>query len=185
MLFRQNLAQKLIFLHSKFKKNRFRLDLAYDLLRQTHAMEGQNAGADCQDLILFMTDGVDNSWENDKFGSIQCEYSDLNPTIFSYGFGGGATDVRPLVLFAKETGGIYYQVGDDTDLGDKMAEYYNYFVQAKPLTQMQKQKPTFIRYADSFTGAELFAVCLASFHIDGNTKDFIGVSCVRNKKTFK
>ena len=154
------------------------LRLAYRILSNTHAVEGQNAGPDCQDMILFMTDGVDASWQNHKFGTIQCDHSHLDPTIFSYGFGSGATDVEPLVLFAKNTGGIYYQVGDDVDLGDKMAEYYNYFVQATPSSQMQFQKPTFIRYADSFTGVELFAACKASFYVEGNIKDFTGVSCV-------
>ena len=149
--------------------------------------------SNCNRIMLFLSDGVPNEWNEDDYAAIARKSASYSPPmhLLTYGLGEGA-DPTVLKGIACENAGIYYSVTTST-ISDAMASYFNVLA---PMLSPCKLRWTL--YNDYYTGQELLGACLASFELesansatscngglsglgekgDGRVPKLIGVGCV-------
>ena len=146
------------------------LNMARDLL-----VDSENAGrtSSCKKAILFMTDGEDSTWNNDKMDAlITWRRFTGNPVIFTYSLGADASfDVPKQIACASD--GIFYKVEDGGNLNDIMAGYYHYFSAGADSCIAR-----WITYADAATGQQLLDACLPAYDRTTRHPTLLGVVCM-------
>lgn len=125
----------------------------------------------CQKAILFLTDGQADFTESD-FASIQSRSQEFSVALFTYALGSGA-DTTITRRLACENSGIFYPLADGADLSTAMSKYYEYFASGVEICT-----PSFTRYQDVVTGAELWPACLPSYNRSSGEQGLLGVSCL-------
>jgi hypothetical protein len=150
----------------------------------------------CNQMILFMTDGLDGSGRADLLGDIQemqAEISAKRPNkepvpIYTYTFGKealeGSADLKLSQLPTKiacQNLGVAYQIEDGSDLASMMTDYYKYFIWGLKVQDAMNMKPKWIKYTDSWVGGPLLAGCTAVFddaQLQANNVELLGVACM-------
>lgn len=131
----------------------------------------------CTKAVLFLTDGMSNSFLETYYSSIKSAAQSNNVIIFTYGLGDGA-DSSIISTIACQNDGIHYYVPDNGDLSLVMGSYYAYFVAANVTS-----KPTWIIYDDWITNSELVASCITMNKLSIQSSTFhqhelVGVVCM-------
>ena len=118
----------------------------------------------CNRVILFLSDGEPSAWTESDYATTRSDLASLGQAhLLTYALGSGA-DSRVLKNLACQNGGILYEVADDANLGDIMAEYY------KLLSPMMEQcSPRWISYLDTYTQTELLGLCIAAYSKQSNS----------------
>jgi hypothetical protein len=150
----------------------------------------------CNQMILFMTDGLDGSGRPDLLGDIaemQAEISAKRPNkepvpIYTYTFGkdaiAGTDDLKLSQLPTKiacQNLGVAYQIEDGSDLASVMTDYYKYFIWGLKVQDAMDMKAKWIKYTDSWVGGPLLAGCKAVFddaQLQANNVELLGVACM-------
>ena len=128
--------------------------------RRHHSLPRARAGtcAGCNRVILFLSDGVPSGWSDSDYVYTQQQLAMLGEShLIAYALGSGA-DTAVLKQLACENRGILYTVGDNANLGDVMAEYYQLLA-----PMMEPCHARWISYQDVYTRQELLGVCMAAF----------------------
>lgn len=125
----------------------------------------------CQKGMLFLTDGEADFTEYD-FAQTQRKALQFSVALFTYALGSGAQTYITHRL-ACENKGIFYQLPDHADLSTAMSKYYEYFASGVELCV-----PSFTRYRDVVTGAELWPACLPSYDRSSGEQELLGVGCI-------
>ena len=135
---------------------------AFEAINQVLTATTTSSG--CNRVILFLSDGVPSEWDASDYASTQADLASLgNAHLLTYALGSGADSVI-LKNLACQNGGILYEVGDNANLGDIMAEYY------KLLSPMMEQcSPRWISYLDTYTQTELLGLCIAAYSKQSNS----------------
>eukprot|EP00435_Cladocopium_sp_Y103_P024528 s4354_g6.t1 len=128
----------------------------------------------CQRGILFLTYGEADFTEYD-FAETQRKALQFSVAIFTYALGSGG-DTSITHRMACENRGIFYQLPDNAeyaDLSTAMSKYYEYFASGVELCL-----PSFTRYQDVVTGAELWPACLPNYDRSSGEQELLGVGCI-------
>jgi len=114
------------------------------------------ATTNCNRVVLFLSDGVPNSWDDTT--DYTTTTNQLNGAqLITYALGSGA-DSTVLKQLACENEGILYEVADNANLGDVMASYYKLLS-----PELDPCEPRWIEYPDFYTGTDLLAMCMAAY----------------------
>jgi hypothetical protein len=147
----------------------------------------------CSQIMLFMTDGIDESGQDWLLGDIkqwQTEGIALNIPIFSYSFGAGATlltgeDAEKAQMprkIACQNQGIAYDIPDGGSLGDVMSDYYKYFSSGLDPNDPALTEVRWMEYLDASTGIyTLLAGCQPVYNsaaLDEDEVELLGVVCM-------
>ena len=168
-----------------------------DAFRETwQVIDATTTSSGCNRVVLFMSDGVPNTWPNtwsdSDYNSLAAKSASYDPPVhvLTYALGSGA-DSSILKNIACQNSGVFYKTDDNGDLASTMAGYF------KILTPMLKPCQTrWVEYEDYYTGVTLLGACLASYQKlgattscndglnglgddgDGRVASLIGVGCV-------
>ena len=142
---------------------------AFDIIKRS--VDGGQTSM-CQKAILFMTDGEDSSFTNDKFAVVKDKATKYDAFVFGYALGSGADTVAPKRL-ACENRGIYYQVADGGALDAVMARFYDYFVQGQEICSA-----SWVKYSAAGSGTELYTGCLPMYDRTSSQGGLMGVTCM-------
>jgi hypothetical protein len=179
------------------------LKVAFDMIGESLTPGGGTITSSCQiceggcnQMIIFMTDGLDDSGRADLLGDIQ-EMQEVLKTkrpnnepipIYTYTFGAEALDsTADLKLsqlptkIACQNLGVAYQIEDDADLASVMTDYYKFFIWGLSVQNAIDMKPKWIKYTDSWTDEALLAGCKAVFddeQLSANNVELLGVACM-------
>ena len=118
----------------------------------------------CNRVILFLSDGEPSAWTESDYATTRSDLASLGQAhLLTYALGSGA-DSRVLKNLACQNGGILYEVADDANLGDIMAEYYKLLA-----PMMEPCLARWISYQDVYTNQELLGVCIAAYSKQSNS----------------
>jgi len=144
------------------------LQEAFDVLTRSSEQSTQTrkATSGCSSIILFMTDGIDNS-QKDVLGELRTMQQNYKAvtgaqaTLFTYAFGEAVSSGYELTKkMACQNAGFWYEIPDaeSQNLGKYMSDYFMYFGSAQEATEVR-----WVQYTDAGMGAELIAGCLAAY----------------------
>jgi hypothetical protein len=178
------------------------LKVAFDMLEASLGASGgitsscQICDGGCNQMILFMTDGLDGSGRPDLLGDIQ-DMQELikakRPNkeaipIYTYTFGAEALEGTSDLLLSQmpkkiacQNLGVAYTIEDGADLASVMTDYYKYFIWGMKVQDAMNMKPKWIKYTDSWVGEPLLAGCKAVFddeQLQANNVELLGVACM-------
>lgn len=125
----------------------------------------------CEKAILFLTDGEADFSEAD-YERIKGYSTEMSVALFTYALGSGA-DTTVTRRLACENKGILYPLADGADLSRAMSKYYEYFASGVEICT-----PSFTKYQDVVTGAELWPACLPSYDRSSGERGLLGVGCM-------
>jgi len=144
----------------------------------------------CSPIMLFMTDGVDESGRDmlDEIAIMQGQLAKPVP-IHTYTF--GEFEGLPVeeqrkaqlpVKIACANKGIGYEITDGGDLASTMSDYYRYWANSVPISEATSPSKRWVKYIDAGTGdTELFAGCSPIYDplelLDGDV-NLLGVVCM-------
>jgi hypothetical protein len=143
------------------------------------ALKNSRSCSNCNSVILFMTDGEDDSWDSDDAQWLSDEAAELGcNSIMTYalGDGVGADSRAKLKRIACMNSGIFYRVSDGAStLADTMSKYFEYIASG---TAYVDDVVRWILYTDVITNGELLAGCKAAFNRDVDPPELLGVTCI-------
>lgn len=114
--------------------------------------------SNCNRVVLFLSDGIPDSWSDADYANTQAQLAALGHAhLLTYALGSGV-DTAIMHRLACENAGIIYEVPDDANLSDIMAEYYKLLA-----TMIEPCEPRWIEYEDVYTGVTLLASCTAAY----------------------
>lgn len=142
------------------------LEAAFDVISRSVSSGDTSM---CQKAILFLTDG-EAEFSDGDFAWTRRQAEQLSVAVFTYALGSGA-DATITKRLACENKGIFYQLQDGVDLSKVMSRYYEYFAAGVEICT-----PSFTRYKDAVTDAELWPACLPAYD-RSSEKGLLGVSC--------
>jgi hypothetical protein len=179
------------------------LKAAFDMLESSLIPTGNTVTSSCQicsggcnQMVLFMTDGLDESGRPDLLDDIETMQNGLKSKrpnnqmipIYTYTFGSDAIDnMADLELsqiptkIACRNIGIAYHIEDGADLGSMMTDYYKYFIWGLTVQNAVDMKPKWISYTDGWGGEPLLAGCKAVFddeQLQNDNVELLGVACM-------
>jgi len=139
--------------------------------------DSRNAGSTstCNRIILFLSDGEPDDWEEGDFNSLRHDAEQLGAVIFTYGLSSGA-DRSIIKRIACENKGIYYHLDDgvaEAGLASAMTSYFEYFAAGQ-----RKCEASYLKYTDLITGAELYSTCRPFQNAAGLNPPVLGVACL-------
>jgi len=127
-------------------------EATFDVLAAT------SVSSDCNRVVLFLSDGIPNSWGDADYSNTQARLAALGHAhLITYALGSGV-DTSIMHRLACENAGIMYEVPDDANLADIMAEYYKILA-----PMIEPCEPRWIEYEDVYTGVTLLAGCVAAY----------------------
>merc|ERR1719253_1037373 len=153
------------------------LQEAFEVLQRS-AEHVPRASSGCSSIVLFMTDGIDNSGKDvlGELRTMQDTYkasTGQQATLFTYAFGDEADQLTRKM--ACQNKGFWYEISDDqsSDLGKYMSDYFMFFGSAK-----ESDKVRWVNYEDAALGAELMAGCLPAYDQSQAHISLMGVVCM-------
>ena len=139
------------------------------------------ARSGCNSVVLFMTDGEDESWDPiDDLAWVTAKRDELGcNTIMTYALGDavGAQYRDYLKDIACHNDGIFYEIADnnaDKSLADAMSGYFDYFAAGTAYHEDIR----YVLYDDFNTGTELLSGCKSAFDRTVSPPALIGVTCM-------
>jgi len=146
------------------------LDRAFQILQKSLDLSVGRTSM-CQRAIMFLTDGVDDTFNEGDFDAVQLSAMQYDAVFFTYALGSGADGSKTKRL-ACDNKGVFYPVPDGANLADIMSSYYEFFAHGQEICSS-----SFVKYTDSGAGHTLYTSCMAMYDRTHPTPDLLGVTC--------
>ena len=130
----------------------------------------QDQSSSCNDLVLFLSDGEDPSFNISKIADDHASQPDVQ--VLTYALDSGA-DASKLKEIACATDGISFSVDDPDSLVDVMTRYF-----LVSSTKVDSCKIKYIEYTDAISGDTLLSSCTSLYDYNSdNRRTLYGVLC--------